>query len=282
MAAPVSNLRVPHSRAHRRDDLLKTRVYTVMVLLPLFVAALYFLPQRGWAMAIAPLGLAGAWEWAALAGWRVHWRAVYVVFTAAAGVGAWVFMPALSQGILLVAAAFWVIAAPLWLGRGWRVRHPLLMAVTGAILLVPLWLAMVMLHKTPTLLLVLMAVVWVSDCAAFFCGHQWGRRKLAPSISPGKTWEGVIGAAAAVALYYGLVMAAGMDRAPVLHGASGFALFMVLMALGVEGDLFESWIKRVAGVKDSGTLMPGHGGVLDRLDALTSSLPVAALVVNWA
>ena len=125
----------------------------------------------------------------------------------------------------------------------------------------------------------LMAIVWVSDTAAYFCGRRWGRHKLAVSISPGKTWEGVCGALVAVAGYYWLFNAADVADHAVLQGATGFAGFMVLAVLGIEGDLFESWIKRTAGVKDSGTILPGHGGVLDRIDALTASMPAVALTL---
>ena len=125
-----------------------------------------------------------------------------------------------------------------------------------------------------------MAIVWISDTAAYVCGRCWGRRKLAVTISPGKTWEGAWGALAGVALYYVIIGASGMMTHPVLHGLSGFAIFMVMALLGIEGDLFESWIKRVAGVKDSGAFFPGHGGVLDRIDALTASMPLAALLLG--
>jgi len=148
--------------------------------------------------------------------------------------------------------------------------------------LVPAWLATVLLQGRPGQLLALMAVVWVADTAAYFAGRRFGRNKLAPGISPGKTWEGVFGALAGVTVYYLLLV----RFAPTLLGGFGFLpgliLVGVLAALGVVGDLFESWMKRVAGVKDSGKLLPGHGGVLDRIDALTASLPLAALAIRMA
>jgi phosphatidate cytidylyltransferase len=149
-------------------------------------------------------------------------------------------------------------------------------------LLLPLWLALVTLHDRAGLMLLLLAIPWISDTAAFACGHAWGRRKLAPVISPGKTWEGVCGAVAAVALYYGLLQWGGVELPPPLQGMTGLAVFLLLMILGVEGDLFESWIKRVAGVKDSGAWLPGHGGVLDRIDALMPVMPVAVLLMERA
>ena len=176
---------------------------------------------------------------------------------------------------------FWLLAVPLWLATGMRMRHPVILAVTGMLVLLPMWLAMVELQANPRLLLILIVILWIADTVAYFCGKTWGRRKLAPSISPGKTWEGIAGALAGATLYYGVVTLALSTGQAVLSGLTGLAVFWFLTVLGVEGDLFESWIKRTAGVKDSGTILPGHGGVLDRVDALTPSLPAAALILAW-
>jgi phosphatidate cytidylyltransferase len=126
-----------------------------------------------------------------------------------------------------------------------------------------------------------MSIIWISDTTAFLCGKRWGKHKLAPSISPGKTGEGVAGALAGVTMYYAMVSLSFPSGHTVLNGIAGLAVFLALTALGVEGDLFESWIKRTASVKDSGTVLPGHGGILDRVDALTSSMPIAALILTW-
>jgi phosphatidate cytidylyltransferase len=267
--------------------MLKTRILAVLVLLPLFLAALFYLPVAAWALFLAPVLLMGAWEWGAIAGWHRAGRAVYTGVIAICAVLLWRFgygdtgdARAVATGVFGISFLFWLVAAPLWLKSGWRVRRPLILAVAGAILLLPLAFALVYLHRQPWILLMLMAIVWISDTAAYFCGRLWGRRKLAVAISPGKTWEGVFGALAAVALYYLLIRAAGWATPPLLQGAIGFAVFMLLAILGIEGDLFESWIKRVAGVKDSGAIIPGHGGVLDRIDALTASIPAAALLLS--
>ena len=128
----------------------------------------------------------------------------------------------------------------------------------------------------PAFLLGVMAVVWIADTAAYFAGRRFGRHKLAPTISPGKTWEGVAGAFCALALYAGaLSMLVGMPLLSLGLMVSG------LLYLSVLGDLFESWIKRVSGMKDSGNILPGHGGVLDRIDALTSTLPIATGMLMW-
>ncbi len=267
--------------------MLKTRIYTVMVLLPLFVAGLFYLPVSGWALFLAPLMLIGAWEWGALALWGVAGRSIFVCVIAVGGALLWQLgsgtaakVPALIPLLLGVTLLFWIVVVPLWLAYNWRMRSTPVLAITGAILLLPLWCALIQLQARPGQLLMLMAIVWISDTTAYLCGRRWGRRKLAASISPGKTWEGVVGALLAVALYYGLISVATLAEYDMLRGFSGFGIFMFLAVLGIEGDLFESWIKRTAGVKDSGAVFPGHGGVLDRIDALTASLPVAALFLS--
>jgi phosphatidate cytidylyltransferase len=135
------------------------------------------------------------------------------------------------------------------------------------------------------LLLAMMAIVWIADTAAYFTGRRFGRRKLAPSISPGKTWEGVYGALAAVAIYalllLSLAAAAGSTRPlDAIAAAIWVALTLLLTGLSIIGDLFESQLKRQRGVKDSGAILPGHGGVLDRIDALTAAMPPAALIAH--
>jgi phosphatidate cytidylyltransferase len=132
----------------------------------------------------------------------------------------------------------------------------------------------------PLFLLAAMASVWVADISAYVCGRAFGRHKLAPEISPGKTWEGAVGAIAGV-LIYGITVAWAADRMP--SNPSAWIIFatalIVLTAVSILGDLFESLAKRQAGVKDSGATLPGHGGVLDRIDSLTSTLPLVGLAV---
>jgi phosphatidate cytidylyltransferase len=266
--------------------MLNARLRTALIALPLFLAALFWLPQWGWALFLMPWLLIGAWEWATLVKWSNFARTVYVLLMAMLGfvLWMWVVVPVYPRGAILLYAIsliFWLVVAPLWLTRPWSVRRPMVLALTGIILLMPLWLALVQLQLQPGVLLMLMLTIWISDTAAFLCGKRWGRRKLAPSVSPGKTWEGVAGALAGVTLYYAMVNAGFSAGHAILTGVSGLAVFLALAVLGVEGDLFESWIKRTAGVKDSGTILPGHGGILDRVDALTSSMPVAALILAW-
>jgi phosphatidate cytidylyltransferase len=266
--------------------MFRTRVITAAILLPLFVGGLFLLPSMWWAAVLLPLLIASAWEWAALAGFRRSGQWAFCLLALLIGVpvllGAHYFdCTAIEQLAYWVSALFWLVCAPLWLRRGWHVRQPLLLMITGWLLIVPTWLALVRLQAEPWILLAVLGVVWVADSSAYFAGRAWGRRKLAPSISPGKTWEGVAGAAIAVAVYHALVWYFGFRGLTFGIGLAAAVLVACLLPLSVIGDLFESWIKRQAGVKDSGTLLPGHGGVLDRIDALTSTLPLAALVVPW-
>ena len=273
--------------------MLKTRVITALVLLLLFLAALFWLSSPGWAAFAGVLVAPAAWEWGKLIKLRPVACGLYVVLVAA--VCASLF--GLAQGnaatgqrgaqtaAYLGASLFWLIVVPLWLWRSWLPRSRWLAALTGLVVLVPTWLALVELRALgPLLLLLLMSVAWISDTAAYFAGRRFGRRKLAPSISPGKTWEGVAGAMLAVSVYAVLWSYAWQPYfpqalKPMRFGAFGMLLFLwLLTAVGIYGDLFESALKRHAGVKDSGALLPGHGGVLDRIDALTAVLPLAALV----
>ncbi|MGB5082134.1 MAG: phosphatidate cytidylyltransferase, partial [Burkholderiales bacterium] len=176
------------------------------------------------------------------------------------------------------------VLAPLWIWRRPGISGPPLLGI-GALALLPAFSAAVDLRAVhPGLLLALLVTVWISDTAAYFTGRRFGRRRLAPSISPGKTWEGVGGALAAVALY-ALVWTnlTGPVGTPHWPGGTPMArpwivpLLLGLSVVGMIGDLIESLIKRQAGVKDSGTLLPGHGGILDRIDAPVAMLPLAML-----
>jgi phosphatidate cytidylyltransferase len=148
------------------------------------------------------------------------------------------------------------------------------LVVAGWVVLVPASLALATLE--PRRLLAVLALVWVADSAAYFVGRAWGRHKLAPSISPGKTWEGALGGVAG-ALVWAIICRSVFEDAAWPAYLAAAAL---LAAASIVGDLFESAAKRRAGVKDSGTLLPGHGGILDRIDSATAVLPLAALLLG--
>jgi phosphatidate cytidylyltransferase len=270
--------------------MLRARVLTAVVLLIAVIAALFYLPRLAWIALAAALLAQSAWEWGGLARMQRAARAAYVVTLVAillllqlagdARLVAWAYY---------AAAAFWALAAPLWLWRRPTFRSAAMPLAAGVLVLVPAVCALVDLRdRGPAVLLIVMAAIWISDTAAMFVGRRFGRHKLAPEISPGKTWEGVVGALAAVALY-GLAVGwlAGTAMFPGRAGwtpqqlGAWLALLSVLAVAGIVGDLFESQMKRAAGVKDSGALLPGHGGLLDRIDALTSALPIAALALSF-
>ena len=264
--------------------MLAKRLLTIVIALPLFAAALIFLPQDLWALFLLPALVIGGWEWAALAGYTRALRYAYAAMVALSGLALVYVVPGLVEAptladviVYAASALFWLAVVPFWLGTLWTTRNPLVLGLAGWFALVPMWLALVRLQQTAWLLLLVLSVVWIADTAAYIAGKALGRTKLAPRISPGKTWEGALGAAAAVALYYGALLLLVEPGERYFDGWSGLAVFAVIMALSVEGDLFESWMKRQAGVKDSGQLLPGHGGILDRIDGLTASVPIAAL-----
>jgi phosphatidate cytidylyltransferase len=175
----------------------------------------------------------------------------------------------------LPAALFWVVAVPLWLARGVSAQARPALVASGFMVIVPPALALALLPAREVL--AVLVLVWIADTAAYFVGRAWGRRKLAPAISPGKTWEGAAGGVVG-ALAYAIILGAFTDR---VAWAPWLAAAAVLAAVSIVGDLFESAAKRQAGVKDSGALLPGHGGILDRIDSATATLPLAALLLPW-
>jgi phosphatidate cytidylyltransferase len=268
--------------------MLGRRVATALVLLAILLPAIFVFPAPVWgALTLFFLAVA-AWEWTRLLpGSPPPILSAAALTLAGVAVLAWRAQAALPGVPLLallgVLVAFWVIAAPLRLRAhearrgGWTL---------AALLLFGCWLALYELRVRGAVpLLSSMAVVWVADIAAYFVGRAVGRRKLAPSISPGKSWEGAIGGAMAVAAL-GLGAAALPwlsdslpSRLVATIGAPGaVAVLLAIAALSVVGDLHESLLKREAGVKDSGRLLPGHGGVLDRIDALVPTMPAALLL----
>ncbi|TMH85731.1 MAG: phosphatidate cytidylyltransferase [Betaproteobacteria bacterium] len=271
--------------------MLKTRVMTAAVLLAGFVSALFLLPQNGWiAFCAVFLGLS-AWEWGALMALAAVGRSIYSIFLVGLFVLPGILETSVTNGryapawVYYVAGSFWIVLVPLWIGWRQRIDGRALLLAVGAIVLVPAFAAMVDLRSIhPSLLIAVLGTVWVSDTAAYFAGRRLGRRKLAPSISPGKTWEGVAGALAAVGIYAlawaGLGAPGHTSAWPAAMRVAVTWILPVLLGLavvGMIGDLFESLIKRQAGVKDSGTLLPGHGGILDRIDASVAMLPLAVL-----
>jgi phosphatidate cytidylyltransferase len=270
--------------------MLKDRVITAILLLAALLGTVFLLPAAGWMVVCAALCAAAAWEWGGLARFerplRMMTAVVFGVTCLMVGFLAGLGDGSLSGAILLiplyiVSALFWVLVVPVWLARKWTLASPTAASLIGFVVLIPTALAMMHLRTIgPWVLLGTMAVVWVADIAAYFSGRAFGRHKLAPSISPGKTWEGAAGGALAVLLFgFGVLVAFGARET---GGALMIALALLSWtAISIMGDLFESLLKRQAGIKDSGSILPGHGGILDRIDSLTSTLPLVALASVW-
>lgn len=275
-----------------RSHPLATRVVTALGLLALVLVALFALPPRWFAVVTLAAVIGAAAEWARLARLGGASRGLFVAGMVA--IGAWlVFAPAARfedgwpPGVVLavcgVASVFWLIVATPWVLARWDPASPLLRAIAGWVVLTGAFVALVSMQaRSPWLVLAAMAVVWIADTAAYFTGRAIGRHRLAPEVSPGKTWEGVLGALAGVAVY--ALALAPLAPAAGFRGAAGPAalalwvvLALALAGISIVGDLYESLLKRQAGVKDSGRLLPGHGGILDRIDALVAAMPPASI-----
>lgn len=277
--------------------MLKQRLLTASVAAVVAIAGLLALPADVLLGVIILLAMFGAREWGRLAGLQGRGpSAVYMVAIAAAGLWASGLLPATAPatgGWLYAAFAFWLVMLP-WLVFGARnipveplsepsmLRRSTWLAL-GLVVLPGFVAAFAALLATETVgrgvLLFAMALVWVADSGAYFAGRSWGRRRLAPRLSAGKTWEGVVGGLAAVAVY-GWV-GGWLLGLPAAVLAAWILLTVIVGGFSVVGDLLESILKRQAGVKDSGAAFPGHGGVLDRGDSLLAALPVFTVGLTW-
>ena len=255
---------------------MKQRIITAVIALLALMLVLFYVPNEVALFIIVAVMLGGAWEWSAFLGTPGNaTRAVYVVIIGAL-IAAVSYLDINSALVFKVSLVSWV-AALLWT---FFFPTPIPAAVrwlSGVLVLVPLYLALVTLYNAaPELLLFALLIVWVADTGAYFAGRFLGRVKLAPAISPGKTWEGVIGGLVAVVL---LILLSSMWAETNLTVLIPFCL--AVACLSVVGDLTVSMFKRTAGVKDSGSLFPGHGGVLDRIDSVAAAAPLFALGTSW-
>jgi len=270
---------------------LATRIATGIVLIAGILAALLLLPTLAFGAIVLLIVLVAASEWAKLIGLANGARAGFVIAVLAAG-GAllwWGAVRGFDPAVELACGAatlFWLAVGVPSVLRNWQPGSLLVRAVSAFVMLEGAFVAIVALQaRSPWLALAAMAIVWLADTAAYFAGRSFGRRKLAPRISPGKTWEGVCGALVAVGVYALLLLPlarrAGYAGAFTAGAIIGWIVFAIaLAALSVVGDLHESLLKRRAGVKDSGAILPGHGGVLDRTDALLAAMPPVALAAT--
>lgn len=287
--------------------MLKQRIITALVLLPLAMALLFYPGLKVFSLILIPIFGIIAWEWSRLLQTNFFVKTLFIVIVLAAlgGIYYWLTQreffeyPTIPNNwtevhpfkLLMVSIMAWVVAFVLILlypkaGRTW-LRGPWIRALFGVVFLAAAWLAIVLIRSTDILqnhfyggwlLLLMFVVIWGADVGAYFFGKTMGRHKLAPVVSPNKTWEGAIG---------GLVTATVLSSVAAYFIGLSFSLSwfvllaVILVVVSVIGDLFESMLKRQAGIKDSSQILPGHGGLLDRLDSTLSVAPffIVALLI---
>jgi len=261
--------------------MLKQRIITALWLMPLAIGGIFFLPFEYFALFTAGIVMLGAWEWANLSGFEQ--TGVRVGFSALVGLSMFGIYQLPSEGVLMVGLVWWVLALVLvlsypglnnlWASKGIRI-------LIGFLILIPCWKGLLLLKQqanSEIVLLYICLMVWGADVGAYFAGRKWGVRKLAPKVSPGKSWAGFWGGMAS-ALLIGLAVGVYLDMATEQLMLL-MAVSAVTVAVSVLGDLTESMFKRFRGIKDSSQLLPGHGGILDRIDSLTAAVPVFALLL---
>lgn len=279
--------------------MLKQRVMTAVLLLMVLIPTLLHPSEYPFGVVSLVLIACAAWEWSRLVGFAGVRAVVAAAVCAALCIALWRLGYLAHQLFTLwwVVSAVWALLGAWYLYRGvaqWQAAPRFLKLVGGLGVLLAAWLALMQLRAiSPSYLLSVLALVWIADVAAYFAGRAfggvWVARKLAPSISPGKTWEGAIGGACGVLALAAAWVVVAANQAYALpnaysvwtsQGGSLYLLLCVLLltAMSVVGDLMESLVKRAAAVKDSSALLPGHGGVLDRIDALLPTLPLAMLL----
>ena len=266
--------------------MLKQRIITALILLPIALCGFFLLEGSGFALFIGLVVTLGAWEWARLAGFdaqiaRVSFAAVVAVLL----FGLHIF-PDLAPWVLGAAVLWWAVATYLVLTFPQSAVHWSTTAtklLIGLLILLPAWQGLVLIKAMPLgnwLIMAVMVLVWGADIGAYFSGHKFGKRKLAPKVSPGKSWEGVLGGLLLSLLITAVVGVVRSWSASQMFAALAGAALIVLIS--VVGDLTESMFKRQSGIKDSSNLLPGHGGVLDRIDSLTAAIPVFAVLLWMA
>ncbi len=262
--------------------MLKQRIITGLILAPIALAAVFWLPVNGFALFIALIIMGGAWEWANLAGFEGNSARIAYALSVG-GLCLLIKMLAIPVGIILTLAMLWWVLAFL-LVRGYpasaqRCSNRLVRLLMGVTTLVPAWTAIVMLKNNygPLAIFMVLLMVWAADVGAYFSGKQFGKHSLAANVSPKKTIEGVIGGiglSVLVAVTIGIVYDYSFAK-----GLGLMILTVLVVLVSVLGDLLESLLKRERGIKDSSNLLPGHGGILDRIDSLTAAVPVFALAL---
>ena len=263
--------------------MLKDRVITAAVLIPLVIAFIFFVETIWFSALFAVVVAIGGWEWAGLSKLDDKMKYFYVTVTLLL-LSAIYFLDnhLIFNSLILLGLIYWFFAVVLVVSyqnkRNLLPKNVSILLIIGFLLLIPMWTSLVVLKSNaeqgPMLIMLLMLLIWGADTAAYFGGKKWGKKKLANHVSPGKTWEGTItgiSASIVIALCYVIVSNQNLEDGLLFVGLS------ILTVIGsVFGDLMESIVKREAGQKDSGNILPGHGGVMDRIDSLTAASPIYA------
>ncbi|HDN26112.1 MAG TPA: phosphatidate cytidylyltransferase [Thioploca sp.] len=262
------------------QKMLKQRLITAFILIPIIVWGILSLSSSTLAWVFSTFVVLGAWEWAGLCGWHTFLaRSIYAIVNGIMLLIVYWLWHQPSMMHILLAACLWWLLALYWVlryqqGHDLMLTSKLLKAILGFFILLPTWVALVILHQHNggQWVLFLLILIWAADSGAYFIGKRWGQTKLADKISPGKTQEGVAGA-----LLMGLVVSVSyaiFKALPLTTSILFMLLCLLTVMVSILGDLLESLFKRQVGIKDSGQLLPGHGGILDRIDSLTSAAPI--------
>jgi len=272
--------------------LLKQRIITALILAPLMIGGIFFLPIEQFAYFIGAIVTVAAWEWANLSGYSSPViRIAYAAIIAASTFVAAYFIDSnaeISFVILTVGAAWWLIACflvvqypkkvALWQAKSVR-------AVLGFLVLIPMWVGFMTLKSqehSALIIVYVMLLIWGADTGAYFAGKTWGKAKLAPNVSPGKSWAGFWGGLSTTGLI-AVIFSLCVNKWLGAMSIDDFVLLAIITfitaIISVMGDLVESMMKRHRGIKDSSQLLPGHGGVLDRIDSMAAAVPVFAFLI---
>lgn len=281
-------------------NVTQQRVKTALILAPIMIIGIFLLDLKPFAIFIGFIASVAAWEWANIAGYKKNWsRILYALFVFVCLYISARFLrvfPEWKIWFLLVGTLWWALAFALvrHYPRGtslWNARR--IRAVLGLLVLVPMWVGFMHLkvEEAPynaLLIIYVMLIVWGADIGAYFAGRKWGTTKLAPNVSPGKSWAGFWGGFATtvvLAIAACFLIHEFIRPLDLMGVVKIFAITAVTAVISVLGDLVESMMKRHRGIKDSSSLLPGHGGVLDRIDSMAAAVPVFAfmmIMMNWS
>lgn len=271
--------------------MLKQRILTALVLAPIMIGGIFYLPLAQFKLFIGVIVALGAWEWANLSGLKLQVGRVAYAGLVGGLICAVEFSSLVQEVDILYLALGWWVTAFVFVSLHPKLKNiwssPVARLIMGLFILLPMWVGFVQIKSYPFndyLIMYVMFVVWGADVGAYFAGRTFGKRKLAPSVSPGKTWEGVFGGLLVTTLMalgggYLLESEAGLSL-DTQQWALLIVLTLLITCFSVVGDLIESMVKRHRGIKDSSNLLPGHGGVMDRIDSMTAALPLFALALS--